>query len=451
MKPRLTSSWLVLLILSIFNARQAAGLAQGVSFTTNAYSVGGNPTCVVAADANGDGKLDLISANYAGGILKLLTNNGNGGFGYNATFAVGQGPACVIAADVNGDGKFDLISANFGPPTISTNTLTILTNNGSGVFGSNATLRVGKAPFCVVAADIDGDGKLDLISANRGDGTLTVLTNNGSGVFGSNATLNVGTVPAWVVAADLNGDKSVDLVAANYTKKPSGFGNTLTVWTNNGNGVFGSNATLAVGSGPFRVAVADVNGDGKPDLISANYVGRTLTVLTNNGSGVFGFNDTLAVGTNVECVAVADVNGDGYPDLISANSGENTLTVLTNNGNGIFGFNVTLFVGNGPAYSVVADVNNDGKLDLISADNSSSTLTVLINTTIFPGPLLNIVSTADQQVTLSWPATTTNWTLESITNLSTTNWIAVTNVTSIAGSVTLSNTLPSVFFRLKTQ
>src|ERR1039457_1454890 len=298
MKPRLTSSWLVLLILSIFNARQAAGLAQGVSFTTNAYSVGGNPTCVVAADANGDGKLDLISANYAGGILKLLTNNGNGGFGYNATFAVGQGPACVIAADVNGDGKFDLISANFGPPTISTNTLTILTNNGSGVFGSNAT--------------------------------------------------------------------------------------------------------LAVGSGPFRVAVADVNGDGKPDLISANYVGRTLTVLTNNG-------------------------------------------------NGIFGFNVTLFVGNGPAYSVVADVNNDGKLDLISADNSSSTLTVLINTTIFPGPLLNIVSTADQQVTLSWPATTTNWTLESITNLSTTNWIAVTNVTSIAGSVTLSNTLPSVFFRLKTQ
>jgi hypothetical protein len=429
MKTRFTG-YLVLLILSIFNARQATGLAQGVSFTTNAYSVSGNPTCVVAADVNGDGKLDLISANFAGGYgttLTELTNNGSGGFGYKATLAVGQGPICVIAADVNGDGKLDLISANFGSSPFYTNTLTVLTNNGYGVFGSNATLKVGSSPSCVVAIDVNGDGKLDLISANRGGGTLTVLTNNGSGIFGSNATLNAGTVPAWVTAADFNGDGSVDLVAANYSnnKPPYGFGNTLTVWTNNVSGIFGSNATLTVGSGPFRVTAADINGDGKPDLISANYASKTLTVLTNNGNGVFGFNATLAVGTNVECVVVADVNGDGYPDLISANSGENTLTVLTNNSNGTFGFNVKLSVGNGPAYSTVADINSDGKLDLISADNSSSTLTVLINTTIFPGPLLNIVSTFYQQVTLSWPATTTNWTLECITNLSTTNWIAV--------------------------
>ena len=96
-----------------------------------------------------------------------------------------------MAADVNGDGKLDLISAN-----VNDNTLTVLTNNGSGVFGSNATLTVGSYPNCVVAADVNGDGKSDLISANSGGGTgntLTVLTNNGSGIFGSNATLNVGS------------------------------------------------------------------------------------------------------------------------------------------------------------------------------------------------------------------------------------------------------------------
>ena len=84
----------------------------------------------------------------------------------------------------------DLISANAGD-----NTLTVLTNNGSGGFGSNATLNVGSYPYCVVAADVNGDGKLDLISANSTAlGTLTVLTNNGSGGFGYNATL---TVVVW--------------------------------------------------------------------------------------------------------------------------------------------------------------------------------------------------------------------------------------------------------------
>jgi PKD repeat protein len=289
----------------------------------------------------------------------------------NETFNVGSGPFSAVAADINGDGKLDLICANSGNGF--GNTLTVLTNNGSGGFGFSATLTVGNNPQSVVAADVNGDGKLDLICGNDNDGTLTVLTNNGSGVFGYNATLNVDQNPQCVIAADMNGDGKVDLISANN------YVNTLTVLTNNGSGIFGYNATLNVGNTPYSLVAADVNGDGKLDLICANYYGNTLTVFTNNGSGVFGLKATLTVGINPLCVIAADINGDGKPDLICANSGENTLTVLTNDGSGVFGLNATLNVGNRPYPVVAADVNGDGKLDLICGNNNDATLTVLTN------------------------------------------------------------------------
>ena len=171
-------------------ATMLPAFAQGLVFTTNTFNLVGEPTCITAADINGDGKVDLVTATYnptGPGTLMVLTNNGNGFFGSNATLNVGSFPDSVIAADVNGDGKLDLICANG-----SDNTLTVLTNNGSGLFGSNATLTVVGGPRSVVAADINADGKLDLISVNLTASTLTVFTNNGDGIFGSNATFNVG-------------------------------------------------------------------------------------------------------------------------------------------------------------------------------------------------------------------------------------------------------------------
>jgi hypothetical protein len=174
---------------------------------------------VASADVNGDGKVELISANWgngSGNSLTVLTNNGNGGFGSNATCTVGVGPSFVTAADINGDGKLDLINANIG--YFNGNTLTVLTNNANGGFGSSATYAVGNNPTEVIAADVNGDGKLDLISADSGVGvnTLMVLTNNGSGVFGSNATYTVNR-PVWIASADINGDGKVDLICANYS------------------------------------------------------------------------------------------------------------------------------------------------------------------------------------------------------------------------------------------
>ncbi|MEI9864871.1 MAG: VCBS repeat-containing protein [Limisphaerales bacterium] len=157
----------------------------GLTFLSSTYTVGHAPNCATAADVNGDGSLDLISANYADNALTVLTNSGGGIFSSNATIKVGIGPASVIAADISGNGKVDLVCANYGAG--GGKTVTILTNNGSGVFGSNATITVGIGPYCVIAADLKGAGKLDLVTANIGTNangnTLTILTNNGLGVL----------------------------------------------------------------------------------------------------------------------------------------------------------------------------------------------------------------------------------------------------------------------------
>jgi hypothetical protein len=342
--------------------------------------VGNGPQSVVTADVNGDGLPDLISAN-SDGTLTVLTNNGSGSFVLSATYTVGNDAQAVIAADVNNDGKLDLICAN-----PNGDTLTVLTNDGSGNFVAASTNNVGSSPYSVTAADVNGDGKMDLISANFGIGTgntLTVLTNKGGGVFVLMSSPVVGSGVISVTTADVNGDGKPDLICAN---KNSG---TLTVLTNNGIGGFVVASSPVVGGGPIAVIAADVNGDGKPDLICANSgmfgLGNSLTVLTNNGSGGFVLASTPTVGNGVVSVVAADVNNDGKLDLISANASDNTLTVLLNSGGGNFVYSSSPIVGNDPRCVAAADFNGDGKVDLVSANFSDDTLSVLLNSAAFTG------------------------------------------------------------------
>ena len=281
----------------------------------------------VVAFTNTDGLVDLV---YSGGndttsSLTLLTNNGGGIFTSNHSYAVGSAPVAVTAADVNGDGKMDLISANQND-----NSLSVLTNNGSGGFVLSSTVPVPyvdgarPAPTAVVAFK-NVDGKMDLASADGNLTTVSIFTNDGSGNFTFVTNITTGSTPHSITAADVNNDGAMDLICANESSS------TLSVLTNNGSGGFGFATNISVGSEPVFVVAADVNKDGWVDLICANFGDGTLSVVTNNGSGGFAL-ATIPVGSHPYSVCAADVNGDGWPDFIGANGGTDSLTVLTNNG-----------------------------------------------------------------------------------------------------------------------
>jgi hypothetical protein len=450
--------FLVAIIVSTLASGINVALGQGLAFAGTTLPVGNYPTSVTTADVNNDGKVDLICANMNDSTLSVFTNDGSGGFVSNMTInvsvivtnAVGRPgyvyfsrPTCVIAADLYGNGKLDLISAMYGGRGC-----VVCSNDGSGGFVTYGVVSVLTSGFssCVAAADITGDGNLDLIvESDYRPPALEVFTNNGIGGFSHNTILNVSGFPThWVAAADLNGDGAVDLISANH------FDNTLTVLTNNGSGVFGSGATYNVGASPECVAAADLIGNGKMDLVSANSYDNTVTVLTNNGSGGFVSNATYTVGAEPFFVTTADLNGDGKLDLISANAGTNTLTVLTNDGSGGFAVCTTLTVGNGPVSIAVADVNGDGRLDLITANSRDNTVTVLtqvMQLTITPAGL--------DEVAISWPSTATNFVLQTNADLTTTNWGLADYLIATNGpteSVTV-NPSPSgnLFFRLMSQ
>ena len=247
-------------------------------------------------------------------------------------------------------------------------------------FAPAATFSTGGFPTGIAVADVNGDGKPDLLTTNSGDGTVGVLLGTGTGTFQAVTTYSSGgTTPNGIAVADVNGDSKPDLLVANLN------GGTVGVLLNTGTGTFQAVTTYSSGSNnPFNIAVADFNGDGKPDLLTTNSSNGTIGVLLGTGTGAFQAVTTFSTGGSTPYgLAVTDVNGDGKLDLLVANSGSNNVGVLLGTGTGAFQAAATYGTGGtAPRSLVVADVNGDGKPDLLAANAStaSSTVGVLLGT-----------------------------------------------------------------------
>ncbi len=370
---------LVIISLAVFVIGALAAAARGASagplFTQPLapFGAGSGPSSVAIGDLNGDGKPDLVVADYGGDSVSVLLGSGTGAFGTKAEFAVGFYPYSVAIGDLNGDGRPDLAVVN-----LASNTVSVLLGKGDGSVGAKTDYVMGGTPYSVAIGDLSGDGKLDLAVANYSTSTVSVLLGRGDGTFGAKTDFATGGFPVSVAIGDLSGDGQPDLAVANWGD------NTVSVLIGNGNGTFQAKTDFPTGRYPHSVAIGDLNGDGQFDLAVANWISGTVSVLLGRGAGDFGLRTDFAAASGAATVRIGDLDGDGKLDLAVADAGAyplygNLVSVLLGIGDGTFGLKTDYEAGSSPLSLAIGDLNGDAKLDLAVANYGSDSVSVLIN------------------------------------------------------------------------
>ena len=355
------------------------GVVFGPPQTLNASAAGIAPVFTNLDDVNGDGKADLIVTNQASGAVpnsvSVLLGNGNGTFGAAQTIALPAAPLPLAESDLRHTGHLDIVTGNHN------GTVSVLFNNGSGSFTLNNSYSTGLANAQAIAlGDFNGDGKPDI--AIVGDDTnltnnLVVLINNGDGTFAAPVDYSI---PHAHLAA-ITTFTSTQVVGGLPTTVTNlaiadQDGGSVTVMLNNGDGTFRSGADYTVGTAPVSISSADFNTDSKSDLVVANSGGGSVSVLLGNGDGTFQSAVNTAVpgvpaGGGPLKVRVANMNNDGKPDLLMLLSSGSSAdaAVMLGNGDGTFHTGTLIQTGGAQRAAIAAgDLNGDGLTDVVVAD-----------------------------------------------------------------------------------
>jgi hypothetical protein len=344
-----------------------AGNGDGTFGPGMSYQVGSYLTGLAVSDFNGDGKPDLAvsvgSEPVTKGGLVIWLNQGDGTFRKDASYHVGESPNGLAVADFNGDGASDLAVIT----SVGTNAaLGIMLGNGDGTFQPPVYyFAVGAYPTSIAVGDFNGDGKPDLV-VTGGYAAVAILLNRGDGTFKLDHYYYPGGL---LIVADMNGDGNADLVLS---------GSSVIIMLGGGNGTFQHVLHYSLGSrhslpSPSSVAVADLNGDGKPDLAVTSTDDSAVLIMLGNGDGTFQSPVAYAASVSAGSVAVGDFNRDGKLDLVVVGT---SLSILFGNGDGTF--QPAVSIGTGGAVVVAADFNRDGKLDLAVSGLVADTVSILL-------------------------------------------------------------------------
>ena len=359
--------------LTVTNPAPGGGTSNAVNFTvavspsaptiSNLLLPGGtNPGPPIMADFNGDGILDVAMVvdiiNGAGisvqaGGINIQLGNGDGSFKNSITYPIAEGMLQPVSGDFNGDGNLDLVVYSFRSQLTY-----LLLGNGDGTFQAPLSFSGFGSP---IVGDFNRDGKLDLILFSNSKFQLAL--GNGDGTFGTPADITPVLSVTDYTVADFNNDGKLDLAVLEPGQ--------VSVYLGNGDGTF--QPPVSTPSNLTNLVVADLNGDGLPDLTGTVNVAATLSsgfaVQLGIGDGTFQSEVDYAIDQEAGKPVVTDLNGDGKPDVLYSDGPGGSIAVFLGNGDGTFQTEFQFVVGSYPDYQTVlclaGDFNKDGKTDLL--------------------------------------------------------------------------------------
>jgi uncharacterized protein (TIGR03437 family) len=367
------------------------GRGDGTLYAPSVYGSSNGLTSLATGDFNNDGKADLlVTGNASTSTLSLLTGLGTGRFQNPVNIPVSGRTDVVAVGDFNLDGRLDI--------AVSGSQLNILLNQGNATFQQGAQYP-NLTPS--VVADFNKDGRPDI--AGPFNGGLGVMLGNGDGTLRAPTRIPVGSNPKTAVAADFNGDRSLDIAVLNVGTpgNPADPGG-ISILLGNGSGTFSAAVNVPAGFNPRAFAAADVNGDGKVDLVVATGAapsGFQISVLLGKGDGTFGspFSIPLPAGESPNAVAILDLDGDGNPDIVLGDCcADSTTAYFRGNGDGTFQPAIPFYGGNSVQTMVAGDWNGDGKPDLALAESPAD------------APSLSAVISLVNHLTIAQPMTSTS-------------------------------------------
>lgn len=384
----IAASWTSLLI-SCQGGNAPSSAAQQSLFTNapgSPVAVQGGPSNILIGDMNNDRKLDLVVACSRTRAITILEGKGNGQFGATlSTTTLPEAPGEMALGDLNGDGKLDVAITSHDSYAVM-----LLIGDGKGGLAvapaSPVVMKLGQHPHThgLAVADMNRDNKLDLITCNNADNDISIAFGDGRGNFTrAPQSFPVGPSPYPFAVGDVNNDGSPDIVATATATGPSRreqlpFSRALTLLLSDGKGGLSPHQLPLRTGEPWFAAIADLNGDGKADIVATHHEQSALTVMIGDGRGGFteASGSPFDFGRSVFQLITTDVNRDGRMDVVAI-SGD-SLRVLLGDGRGAFEQAASIPVGPGAWRFAAADLNGDGAVDVVTSNSDSNNVGVLL-------------------------------------------------------------------------